>query len=120
MTFQGRLTRYFTGQAQYRLSKTYNNTSGIISFPANSYDPKAEWARADPDLRNRLNLLGTIDASRWFDLGMILELYSGKPFDITTGADNNRDGHHCGLDEFARFRCDSLHADQAPHVSLRD
>ncbi|MHB2006575.1 MAG: TonB-dependent receptor [Acidobacteriaceae bacterium] len=92
LTFRGRLTRFFTGQAQYRLSKTYNNTSGIISFPANSYDPKAEWSRADPDQRNRLNLLGTVNAGRWIDLGAILELYSGKPFDITTGADNNHDG----------------------------
>ncbi len=68
LTFRGRLTRYFTGQAQYQLSKTYNNTSGINFFPANSCDPQAEWSRSDKDQRNRLNLLGTITASRWFDL----------------------------------------------------
>ncbi len=92
LTFRGRLTRYFTGQAQYRLSKTYNNTGGINFFPANSYEPNAEWARSDKDQRNRLNLLGTVNASRWIDLGVILELYSGMPFDVTTGADNNHDG----------------------------
>lgn len=92
LTFRGRLTRYFDGQAQYRLSKTYNNTSGINFFPANSYDPQAEWARSNTDQRNRLNLLGTVNASRWFDLGLILELYSGMPFDVTTGADNYHDG----------------------------
>ena len=92
LTYRGHLTQYFNGQVQYRLSKTYNNTSGIISFPANSYDPKAEWSRSDPDQRNRLNLLGTVNAGRWLDLGLVLQLYSGMPFDVTTGADNNHDG----------------------------
>ncbi len=92
LTYRGRLTSYFNGQIQYRMSKTYNNTSGIISFPANSYAPKTEWSRSDPDQRNRLSLLGTLHANRWMDLGLVLELYSGMPFDITTGADNNHDG----------------------------
>jgi hypothetical protein len=92
LTFRGHLTRYFNGQAQYRLSKTYNNTSGINFFPANSCNLNAEWARSNADQRNRLNLLGTINASHWFDLGLILELYSGIPSNVTTGADNNHDG----------------------------
>ena len=92
LTYRGHLTSYFNGQIQYRLSKTYNNTSGIISFPADSYNPKAEWSRSDPDQRNRLNLLGTVSADRWLDLGLVLQLYSGMPFDLTTGADNNHDG----------------------------
>lgn len=92
LTYRGRLTRHFNGQAQYRLSKTYNNTGGITFFPANSYNPTAEWARSNTDQRNRLNLLGTINASHWFDLGLILELYSGVPFDVTTGSDKNHDG----------------------------
>ena len=92
LTFRGHLTRFFNGQAQYRLSKTYNNTSGINFFPANSYDPQAEWARSNTDQRNRFNLLGTVHAGKWIELGTILQLYSGAPFDITTGADNNGDG----------------------------
>ncbi len=92
LTYRGHLTSYFNGQIQYRLSKTYNNTSGIISFPGDSYNPKAEWSRSDPDQRNRLNLLGTVSASRWLDLGLVLQLHSGMPFDVTTGADNNHDG----------------------------
>ena len=92
VSFRGRLTRFFNGQAQYRLSKTYNNTSGINFFPASSYDPKAEWARSDNDQRNRFNLLGTVHAGQWIELGAILEVYSGKPFTVLTGADNNHDG----------------------------
>lgn len=92
VTFRGHPSPWFTGQAQYRLSKTYNNTSGVNFFPADSYDPNAEWSRSDKDQRNRLNLLGTIHGGDWADLGVILELYSGAPFDVTTGADNNHDG----------------------------
>ena len=92
LTYRGHLTKYFNGQIQYRLSKTYNNTSGINSFPADSYNPNAEWSRSDSDQRNRLNLLGTVSAGRWLDLGVVLQLYSGMPFDVTTGADNNHDG----------------------------
>ena len=51
LTFRGKPTKYFAGQVQYTLSKTYNNTSGITFFPANSYDPSNEWARSDLDRR---------------------------------------------------------------------
>jgi hypothetical protein len=42
LTFRGRPTKFFNGQAQYTLAKTYNNTSGIMYFPANSYFPGAD------------------------------------------------------------------------------
>ncbi len=91
LTFRGRPSQYFTGQAQYTLGKTYNNTSGITYFPANSYAPGADWSRSDNDRRNKFDLLGTVTAGRWFDFGTALSLYSGKPVDVTTGNDENRD-----------------------------
>jgi hypothetical protein len=90
--FRGRPVSFFTGQARYTLGKTYNNTSGIISFPANSYFPNADWSRSDPDQRNKFDLLGTLGAGKLFDFGTALSLYSGKPVNITTGSDNNNDG----------------------------
>jgi len=92
LSFRGRPTKFLTGQAQYTLGKTYNNTSGITYFPASSYLPNADWSRSDNDRRNRFDLLGTISAGKWFDFGTALSLYSGKPVNITTGSDNNRDG----------------------------
>src|ERR1700733_8021300 len=89
--FRGRPVSYFTGQAQYTLGKTYNNTSGITYFPANSYFPNSDWSRSDNDQRNKLDLLGTLEAGKWFDLGTALSLYSGKPVNVTTGSDENRD-----------------------------
>ena len=32
------------------------------------------------------------DAGQWAEAGTVLELYSGMPFDVHTGADNNHDG----------------------------
>jgi hypothetical protein len=92
LTFQGRPSKYFTGQVQYRLSKTYNNTSGITFFPANSYDPLADWARSDNDRRSKFDLLGSSQPTRFFTLGIGLSLYSGLPVNVTTGSDNNGDG----------------------------
>jgi hypothetical protein len=90
--FRGRPVKYFTGQARYALGKTYNNTSGITYFPGNSNFPQADWARSDNDQRNKFDLLGTLEAGKLFDFGTALSLYSGKPVNITTGADNNHDG----------------------------
>jgi carboxypeptidase family protein len=92
LTFRGRPSKYFTGQVQYTLGKTYNNTSGITYFPGNSFFPAADWARSDNDRRHKFDLLGSTQASRFFTVGAALSLYSGKPVNVTTGGDNNHDG----------------------------
>jgi len=92
LTFRGKPSRYFTGQVQYTLSRTDNNTSGITYFPANSYNPAADWGRSDNDRLHKFDLLGSTHPTRFFDLGVALSLYSGKPVNITTGSDNNQDG----------------------------
>ena len=92
LTFRGRPSKFFSGQVQYTLSKTYNNTSGITYFPGYSYDPAADWARSDNDRRNKFDLLGSTHFTELFTLGAALSLYSGKPVNVTTGADNNGDG----------------------------
>jgi hypothetical protein len=92
ISFRGRPTRFLSGQAQYTLGKTYNNTSGITYFPASSYAPGADWGRSDNDRRNKFDLLGTLSAGKWFDFGTALSLYAGKPVNVTTGSDENRDG----------------------------
>jgi hypothetical protein len=92
VTFRGKPSRYFTGQVQYRLSRTDNNTSGITFFPADSYDPSAEWARSDNDRRHKFDLLGSTQPIRFFTLGLGLSIYTGLPVNETTGSDNNGDG----------------------------
>ncbi len=91
-TLQGSFTRFFKGRIQYTLSRTTDDTSGPFDLPANNLDLRAERGRSDFDRRNRLNFAGTLELPRGFRLGSILTLSSGAPFDIITGADNNRDG----------------------------
>jgi TonB dependent receptor len=101
MAVSGAITRYFSGMIQYTLAKAYNNTGGnslagartsLNSFPANDYDLRGEWARADYDQRHRFNLLGSITPGRYFKLGVALALYSGMPYSMTTGNDDYNDG----------------------------
>jgi Carboxypeptidase regulatory-like domain len=92
LTFRGKPSKWFSGQVQYTYGKTYNNTSGITYFPANSYDPAGDWARSDNDRRHKFDLLASSQPTRYFTAGAALSVYSGKPVNVTTGADNNHDG----------------------------
>jgi hypothetical protein len=91
LTFRGKPGKYFSGQAQYTLSKTYNNTSGILYFPANSYFPNEDWARSDNDRRHKFDLLGSAELPASFSFGVALSAYSGKPVNVTTGLDTYGD-----------------------------
>ncbi|MBN9662212.1 MAG: TonB-dependent receptor [Acidobacteria bacterium] len=103
VAFRGRITKYFSGMAQYTLGRTYNDVpgnysastrgSGINAYPANNYDLSGEWGRADYDQRHRFNLLGSTHAARYLDLGIGLALDSGSPYTMTTG----RDDYHTGF-----------------------
>jgi len=92
IAFRGKPVSFFTGQAQYTLGETYNNTSGITYFPAASYDPAADWSRSDNDRRHKFDLLGTFSIHNWLNFGTALSVYSGKPVNVTTGNDENHDG----------------------------
>lgn len=92
LTFRGKPSKWFSGQAQYTFGKTYNNTAGVTYFPANSFNPSADWARSDNDRRHKFDLLASSQPTRYFTAGVALSVYAGKPVDITTGADNNHDG----------------------------
>jgi Carboxypeptidase regulatory-like domain len=101
ITVRGALTHRLSGLIQYTLSRTENNTGGIGWYPANQYDLTGEWARADFDQRQRLNLLESFNAGRSFTIGVGLSLATGKPYTLTTG----QDAYHTGL---ANERPDSV------------
>ena len=92
ITLRGDLGRYFSGLAQYTLSRTDNNTGGINWFPANQYDLSSEWGRADFDQRHRLNLLEGFKPGKQFTLGIRVSVASGKPYTLTTGLDTYHTG----------------------------
>jgi hypothetical protein len=132
---RGNITRFFTGMAQYTLSRAYNNVGGVApgtpgggspgmnrptainSFPANNYDLSGEWSRADFDQRHRFSLLGTVTPGKYFKLGVALSLYSGQPYSQTTGRDDNKDG--LANDRPAGVRRNSLQGPGYADVDLR-
>jgi len=91
LMLRGKLSRFFSGTVQYTLGRAYNNASGINSLPANNYDLTGEWSRAEFDERHRFNLIGSVKAGEWFNLGLNLALVSGRPYNLTTGRDDNND-----------------------------
>lgn len=92
LTINGNVSRWFSGMAQYTLSHTKNNTGGITWFPANQYSLAGEYSRADFDQHHRFNLLGTVNQDHWLNLGIAAKLYSGTPYNETSGLDTFRTG----------------------------
>ncbi len=92
VNWRGKLGRWVQGTGRYSLGRARNDSGGIGSFPAYSYDLRGEWGRADSDRRHALEVAATVSAGRWFDLGWVLELQSGRPYSLTTGRDDNGDG----------------------------
>lgn len=91
IALRGAVGKYFNGIVQYALGRARNDTGGVAAFPANSYDLRSEWGRADFDQRQRFIMTGTFKAHDYFNLGMALTLNTGAPYTLTTGRDDNRD-----------------------------
>ncbi|HEY0564729.1 MAG TPA: carboxypeptidase regulatory-like domain-containing protein [Terriglobales bacterium] len=92
ISFRGNIGKWFTGQAQYRLSKTLSDTDGITAFPANSYAPELDASPASWDQRHRFWIISSINLPHQFTLGTGFQVSSGTPYTITTGRDDNGDG----------------------------
>lgn len=87
ISFSGKLSRYFSGMAQYTLSHTNNNTGGINYMPPNTYDLSGEYGRADFDQRQRFNMLASSAIDKWLNLGIGFTAASGLPYTETSGLD---------------------------------
>ncbi len=75
----------------YVLNYANSDTSGVSSFPSNSYNISADYGRASFDIRNRFFLAGSFALPYNFRLSPFMVLSSGSPFDITTRNDLNND-----------------------------
>jgi len=91
LALRGELSRYFNGTIQFHTGRVYNDTDGLQYFPADNYDLSGEWAPADYEGRQHLNLLGTLKPGKRFQLGIGLGFHSGRPYTLTSGRDDNRD-----------------------------
>jgi hypothetical protein len=75
----------------YTLNYANSDTSGVSSFPSNSYNISQDYGRASFDTRNRLFFGGTIALPYTFRLSPFMIASSGSPFNITSPNDLNGD-----------------------------
>ena len=75
----------------YVLNYANSDTSGVSSFPSNSYNISQDYGRASFDNRNRLFLGGSFAIPYNFRLSPFFIASSGTPFSITTTNDLNND-----------------------------
>jgi len=88
LTMRGRYGKRISGQAQYTLSRAFNDTAAINFYPSNQYAPVgSEWGPANFDVRHRLNLLGNISAGRLGKFGLSGRFASASPYSQTAGID---------------------------------
>ena len=84
--------------AQYVLSRTLDDVTdsrpgvnGFLYTPANNYDPHGDWGRSDLDRRHRFNMVLVYPWRFGFQVSGIVNAWSGLPYNITTGNDDNHD-----------------------------
>jgi hypothetical protein len=75
----------------YVLNYANSDTSGVSSFPSNSYNISADYGRASFDTRNRIFLGGSLALPYSIRLSPFMIASSGTPFNITTSNDLNND-----------------------------
>jgi hypothetical protein len=92
------LRKNFAGQGGMLLSYTLSHTRNNVESDAPGGDPndahelRKEWADSLLDQRHRGVLSGWVRLPLELRFGGIAEYATGRPFNITTGADNNGDG----------------------------
>jgi hypothetical protein len=77
--------------AQYTLARSLDSASSMFSLPANNYDLLGEWGRSDYDRRHRFNVVLLYSLPAGFRVSGIVNAWSGLPYNIVTGLDNNGD-----------------------------
>lgn len=85
----------------YTFAETRANTDGPRTLPADSRDLGSEWGPVANDERHRVFLSGTIMLPQFWMLVPSLTYSTPRPFNITTGLDNNLDGHFTDRPSFA-------------------
>ena len=75
----------------YVLNYSNSDTSGVSSFPSNSYNISEDYGRSSFDYRNRFFLGGSFGFPLNIRLSPFIVAWSGLPFNITTTNDLNND-----------------------------
>jgi len=99
LSYKGQL-RKLNFMAQYVLARTLDDTSSpppgssgasFLYTPANNYNPQGDWGRSGLDRRHRFNAVIIYPLRFGFQASGIVNVWSGLPYNITTGNDDNHD-----------------------------
>lgn len=80
----------FSLGGNYRLGMIENNFDGG-SFPSYSYDLNLDYGAASQDIRHSFSLYSSFQMPFKIRVSPSVSISSGRPFNITSGADSNRD-----------------------------
>ena len=83
--------RRIFGNVMYQLGSIRNHADGALSLPADSTNPDADWGPAAQDVRHRLFVMGNVPLPYGLRAGLNMQLSSARPYNITTGLDDNGD-----------------------------
>ena len=76
----------------YTLAREGNHANNATSLPANSRDPDAEWGPSSRDIRHRVFTTMNYTFPWGIRANVTNQYSSARPYTITTGRDDNRDG----------------------------
>ena len=75
----------------YSLNNAKSDTDGAGTFPADQFDLSTEYGRSSLDIRHRFAIGGSVTGPFGFSFRPFVIFQSGRPYNITTGRDNNGD-----------------------------
>lgn len=90
--FKFQPTRWISGLANYSYVHGRSDTDGRTTVPADSYDLDAEFGYSAVDRPHHASLGAWMATSFGLSVNPFVVFSSGRPFNITTGYDNNGDG----------------------------
>jgi len=85
----------------YRLGTLRSDTDGAYTIPSNSLDLGADYGFSSDDQRHEVLMGITASLPRGIFMDASLTVASGRPFDITTGRDDNGDSYFRDRPSFA-------------------
>ncbi len=85
----------------YVLNHARSNTDGVNTFPSDPYNLNEEYGRSSLDTRHRFVLGGSYQAKYAIRFSPFVIANTGRPFNITTGSDNNFDLQYTDRPSFA-------------------
>ena len=84
-------SRRIFGNVMYQLGSVRNHADGALSLPSDSNNPDADWGPSAQDVRHRLFVMANFPLPYSLRAGLNMQLSSARPYNITTGLDDNGD-----------------------------